>query len=57
MRRAILVYAAVAVGLLWALDRVWPIWPLHVVASLAALLVVVLAVLAWVAAGRRMGRK
>jgi hypothetical protein len=57
MRRAILVYAAVALLLLWVLDRIWPIWPLHLVMIAAALVVVALAALAWVAAGRRVGRK
>jgi hypothetical protein len=53
MRGAILTYGAVALLVLLALDRFWPIWPVHVMLGLAAIVVVLLAALAIVASGRR----
>ena len=53
MRLAILAYAAVAWGILAALDLFWPIWPVHLVTGFAAIVVGVLAILAVIAAGVR----
>ena len=43
MRRAIAVYALVALALLAGLDRLWPVWPVHVLAGGLAVIVVAMA--------------